>query len=82
LQSHQHIQKFWNISQKNLTKNEQKKILAAVSELWKLCKTILKENKLYELIITLQIKLIQRYKQEVVSKIDDCFSLSEPELVH
>lgn len=62
-QAYQYIQKSWNNSQKNFTKNQQKKILTAVYEFWKVSKEIVKETKLFEFVIALQCKLIQKYKE-------------------
>ena len=67
--------------QKTLALNEQKKIIIILYDFWKLAKNIVKESKVYDFSISMHKKLMEKYQEEIMSKINSCFTLKEDELL-
>lgn len=67
--------------QKTCGLNENKKVILILYDFWKCIKDIVKDNKLFEASILMHKMLMEKYQEELLSKIDSCFSLKEDELL-
>ena len=70
-----YIHKAWGSEQKTISLVEQKKVIMLLNDLWKHLKEIVKENKLFEGVVVMQKRMLMRYQEEIVSKIESCFTL-------
>lgn len=72
-----YLQKQWGQLGKGFTLLELKKILLLLYDFWKLVRIELRDDRLFHSSVALQKILIDKYEEEIFSKIDSCFSLSE-----
>lgn len=78
---YQYVQKSWANLNKNLTSFEIKKIVLLLHDIWRASKDCLKDDRMFVASIAILKVLIERYQEEIISKVNSCFLLSEKELL-
>ena len=76
-----YVNKTYAITEKSLARNEQKKVIIILYDFWKQVKNVVKDSKIYEISISMHKKLMEKYQEEIISKINSCFTLKEEELL-
>lgn len=78
---YQYVQKSWANLSKSLTSFEIKKIVLLLHDFWRVSKDCLKDDRMFVASIAILKVLIERYQEEIISKVNSCFLLSEKELL-
>jgi hypothetical protein len=76
-----YVQKTWAVSQKGQSLTELKKLLVLLSEFWRSVKETVKDSRMLECAIGIHRQLMEKYQEEMVGKIDSCFTLKEEEIL-
>jgi hypothetical protein len=71
----------WNHFGKNYTLLELKKLLILIYEIWKIISKIINDNRLLEGAMDMIKILLDKYENEIISKIKYCFALKESEIL-
>ncbi len=71
----------WFSNQKVLSVGEQKKILLLLFDFWGLIEDVLKESRLFDVLLLIHKNLMQKYREQILSKIDSCFGLKEVQIL-
>jgi hypothetical protein len=78
---YQYVQKTWKSLNGTFTSFEIKKIVLLLHEFWKMTKDCLKDERMFVTSLAILEILIEKYEEEIISKVGSCFLLSEKELL-